>query len=166
MELLDGETVVWSGHPTWRATLSMIIKGMVAGVVLLVLGILVDTFGGSGKWTVYGIVALLVVGAGAILTSWVTRRFTEFTITNRRLHIRRGILSKTETSTAVERIQNVTVTQSPVDRILKTGTIDFDTASNDPSDTFRFAGIDNPQALRERMARVQDAAAAPAPDGT
>ena len=138
----------------------MIIKGLVAGLVLLVLGVLIDTLGGSGKWTAYGIVALLIVGAGAIATSWVTRRFTEYTITNRRLHVRRGVLSKTETSTSVERIQNVTVIQSPIDRILKTGTIDFDTASDDPSDTFRFAGIDNPQALREKLARIQEGAPA------
>jgi uncharacterized membrane protein YdbT with pleckstrin-like domain len=164
MELLAGEEVVWSGHPTWRATLSMIVKGLVAGLVLLVVGVLIDTFGGSGKWSFYGVVALLVVGACAVLFSWVSRRFTEYMITSRRLHIRRGVLSKTETSTSIERVQNVTVTQSLVDRLLKTGTIDFDTASDDASDTFRFVGIDNPQSLREKLAHIQ-AGATPSPDG-
>ena len=164
MELLSGETFVWAGHPTWRATLSMILKGVLAGVLLLVLGVLIDVFGGSGRWTVYGVVALVVVGAGAILFSWVSRRFTEYAITNRRLHIRRGVLSKTETSTSIERVQNVTVTQSPIDRILKTGTIDFDTASDDQTDTFRFVGIDNPQGLRQKLAEIQSGAA-PQPDG-
>lgn len=155
MELLAGETVVWAGHPTWRATLSLIVKGSLIGVALLVLGVVIDALGGSGKWTAYGVVALLVVGGGAVAFSWVSRRFTEYMITNRRLHIRRGILSKTETSTSIERVQNITVTQALIDRILKTGTIDFDTASDDPTDTFRFVGIDNPQALREQLARVQ-----------
>ena len=154
MDLLAGETVVWSGHPTWRATLSLIVKGTLIGVALLVLGAAIDALGGSGKWTAYG-VALLVAAGAAVAFSWVSRRFTEYMITDRRLHIRRGILSKTETSTSIERVQNVTVTQSLIDRILKTGTIDFDTASDDPTDTFRFVGIDNPQALRGQLARVQ-----------
>jgi uncharacterized membrane protein YdbT with pleckstrin-like domain len=164
MELLPGESVVWAGHPTWRATLSLIVKGTVAGIVLLLLGAVIDALGGSGRWTVYGVLGLVVVAAGAILFSWVSRRFTEYTITTRRLHIRRGVLSKTETSTAVERVQNVTVTQSLIDRMLKTGTIDFDTASDDPTDTYRFAGIDHPQALREKLARLQ-ADVPPATDG-
>ncbi len=164
MELLSGETIVWSGHPTWRATLSLIVKGSLIGVALLLLGIVIDALGGSGKWTAYGVVALLVVGSGAVAFSWISRRFTEYMITNRRLHIRRGILSKTETSTSIERVQNITVTQALIDRILKTGTIDFDTASDDPTDTFRFVGIDNPQALREQLARVQ-AGVQPEADG-
>jgi uncharacterized membrane protein YdbT with pleckstrin-like domain len=129
-----------------------------------VIGALIDALGGSGRWTVYGVLALLVVGAGAVLVSWVSRRFTQYMITNRRLHIRRGVLSKTETSTSIDRVQNVTVSQSLIDRVLKTGTIDFDTASDDPTDTYKFVGIDNPQALREQLARLQ-AEARPAGDG-
>lgn len=84
------------------------------------------------------------------------RYFTQYTITTRRLQIRRGILSKTETSADVDRIQNITVFQSPLDRILKVGQIDFDTASDDPSDRFSFSGVEGPQALRERIVHARD----------
>jgi uncharacterized membrane protein YdbT with pleckstrin-like domain len=72
------------------------------------------------------------------------------------LHIRRGILSKTESSTNVDRIQNITVFQSPVDRILRVGSIDFDTASDDPTDRFSFVGVNGPQALRDRIMQARD----------
>ena len=84
------------------------------------------------------------------------RYFTQYTITTKRLQIRRGVLSKTETSASVDRIQNITVFQSPLDRILQVGQIDFDTASDDPSDRFSFSGVNGPQALRERIVRARD----------
>ena len=73
--------------------------------------------------------AILVIGIGlTILVGWIHRFFTQYTITTKRLNIRSGILSKTESSTNVDRIQNITVHQSPVDRIMKVGSIGFDTA--------------------------------------
>ena len=62
-----------------------------------------------------------------IISGWIHRFFTQYTITTKRLNIRRGILSKTESSTNLDRIQNITVKQSPIDRIVKVGSIDFDT---------------------------------------
>ncbi len=46
--------------------------------------------------------------------------------------------------------------RSPVDRILEVGTIDFDTASDDASDRFALAGVNEPQALRERIVRAHE----------
>lgn len=47
--------------------------------------------------------------------------------------------------------------QSPVDRIMKVGSIDFDTASDDPSDRFSFIGVNRPQDLREQIMHARDA---------
>jgi uncharacterized membrane protein YdbT with pleckstrin-like domain len=161
--MYPGEQLVWQGNPTWRATLSFYVKGIAVAAALLVLGFVVDWAGPDG-WRWYGILAFLVVSALVVIGGWLFRRFTVYTITSRRLHVKQGILSKRETSTSVDRIQNVTVTQSPIDRIFKTGTVDFDTASDDPADTFRFVGIDHPQQVRmglERVREEQRAAAAP-----
>ena len=101
--------------------------------------------------------AVLVAGiALTILVGWIERFFTQYTITTKRLNIRRGILSKTESSTNVDRIQNITVKQSPVDRIMKVGSIDFDTAGDESSDRFSFLGVNNPQDLRERIMHARD----------
>ena len=90
------------------------------------------------------------------MVGWIERFFTQYTITTKRLNIRRGILSKTESSTNVDRIQNITVKQSPVDRIMKVGSIDFDTAGDESSDRFSFIGVNNPQDLRERIMHARD----------
>jgi uncharacterized membrane protein YdbT with pleckstrin-like domain len=103
------------------------------------------------------IVTLLLAGlAITVAIGWMQRFFTQYTITTKRLNIRSGILSKTESSTNVDRIQNITVKQSPVDRIMKVGSIDFDTAGDNASDRFSFVGVNNPQDLRDRIMRARE----------
>ena len=70
-----------------------------------------------------------------------------------RFIIRRGILSKHVQQTRVDRIQNVNTDQRFRDRVLRVGTVDFDTAGTDDAD-FRFVGISNPV----RVARAVDVA--------
>lgn len=151
MELLAGERLIWAGHPTWRATISTIVRGLVVAAALFAVGVLVDKLGGGAKWVGYGALAFVVVAGGTILYSWVTRQFTEYTITDQRLNVRWGVLSKQETTTTVDRIQNLTITQTLVDRVLNTGTIDFDTASDTSDARFRFHGINRPGELRQRV---------------
>lgn len=155
MEFLPDETTIWSGHPSWRASLSFHAKGFVLSFAPLALVVLVRVAGGGiSLW--WGLLGLAAGVALTVLASWVLRFFTQYTITTKRLQIRRGILSKVESSTNVDRLQNITVFQSPVDRLLQVGTIDFDTASDDPSDRFSFAGVNEPQSLREQIMRARD----------
>lgn len=162
---MGNESVIWEGHPTWRATLSFHIRGFIITLVLFLLIVLVKWLGAGVSSVIPG--AVLVVGiALTIAAGWIHRFFTQYAITTKRLNIRRGILSKTESSTNVDRIQNITVHQSPVDRIMKVGSIDFDTAGDEASDRFSFIGVNRPQDLREQIMRARDAEkTAGAPDG-
>ena len=155
MEMMGNESMIWEGHPTWRAMLSFHIKWIAITLVVFGFLVLLDSIGVNLPTTLIG--AVLIGGiALTILAGWVDRFFTQYTITTKRLNIRRGILSKTESSTNVDRIQNITVKQSPVDRIMKVGSIDFDTASDDASDKFSFNGVNNPQGLRERIMHARE----------
>jgi uncharacterized membrane protein YdbT with pleckstrin-like domain len=155
MQMMGDEAMIWEGRPTWRAMLSFHIKWIGLTLIFFALLIGVDAIGVGVPTTVIGAVLLIGVGV-TILAGWIMRFFTQYTITTKRLHIRRGVLSKTESSTNVDRIQNITVTQSPVDRIMKVGTIDFDTAGDVSSDRFSFVGVDNPQNLREEIMQARD----------
>jgi len=156
MDMMGDEAVIWEGHPTWRATLSFHIRGIVITVVVFLLIVLVKWLGVGLSAVIPG--AVLVIGiALTILVGWIHRFFTQYTITTKRLNIRSGILSKTESSTNVDRIQNIRVHQSPVDRIMKVGSIGFDTAGDESSDHFSFIGVNRPQDLRERIMHARDA---------
>ncbi len=153
---MGSEAVIWEGHPTWRAMLSFHIKWFVVTLVLFVLLVLVRSLGLDLPYPLIG--AVLVAGiALTVAVGWIHRFFTQYTITTKRLNIRRGVLSKTESSTNVDRIQNITVKQSPVDRLMKVGSIDFDTAGDEASDRFSFLGVNHPQDLRERIMHARDA---------
>jgi uncharacterized membrane protein YdbT with pleckstrin-like domain len=123
---------------------------------------------------VVGVILLLVastgVGAGVlvagialvVLAGFVKRMATVYTITNQRLRIKRGILAKKVQQTRIDRVQNVNTDQSVIERLLRVGTVDFDTAGTDDSD-FTFAGVSSPSRVVEAVDRAQHAAAAVEP---
>jgi uncharacterized membrane protein YdbT with pleckstrin-like domain len=109
------------------------------------------------KW---GLVAAVVaVGfALVVLVGFIRRISTVYTITNQRLRIKRGILAKRIQQTRIDRVQNVNTDQSLVDRMLRVGTVDFDTAGTDDSD-FTFAGVSNPSRVVEAVDQAHHASA-------
>jgi uncharacterized membrane protein YdbT with pleckstrin-like domain len=68
---------------------------------------------------------------------------TTYTITNRRLNIKRGIVSREIQETRLERVQNVNYRQSVYQRLMQIGDVDFDTAATDDYN-FVFVGVANP----------------------
>ncbi len=118
-----------------------------------------------------GVIVLLVTSTGlgvgilaagvalVVLAGFIKRMATVYTITNQRLRIKRGILAKKVQQTRIDRVQNVNTDQSVVERLLRVGTVDFDTAGTDDSD-FTFAGVSSPSRVVEAVDRAQHAAAA------
>jgi uncharacterized membrane protein YdbT with pleckstrin-like domain len=138
------------------------IQGMLGVIVLGAIVAGITALGDGVKW---GLVALVVVvGAALLILAGLVRRIaTVYTITNQRLRIKRGILSKRVQQTRIDRVQNVNTDQSVIERVLRVGTVDFDTAGTDDSD-FTFAGVSSPTRVVEAVDQAQHAAAAEAPD--
>ena len=91
-----------------------------------------------------------VVVFGIILAiGFVIRIGTTYTITNHRLHIKRGIIARKTQEARLERVQNVNTEQGVLDRILQVGTVDFDTAGTTDSD-FAFRGVSHPEKVVTR----------------
>jgi uncharacterized membrane protein YdbT with pleckstrin-like domain len=95
------------------------------------------------------IIAIAGVGI-TILVGFIKRVATSYTITNRRLHIKKGIVSRTIQETRLERVQNVNVTQGVIQRVLQIGDVDFDTAAGDDYN-FIFSGVAEPQDVVEKV---------------
>ena len=84
----------------------------------------------------------------------VKRMSTTYLVSTQRLYIRRGMLSKRMQQTRIDRVQNVNTEQSLRERLLRVGTVDFDTAGTDDSE-FRFVGIANPAEVVSAVDRAQ-----------
>ena len=98
-----------------------------------------------------------------LLFGFVKRMSTTYLVSTQRLYIRRGVLSKRIQQTRIDRVQNVNTDQSLRDRLLRVGTVDFDTAGTDDSE-FKFVGIASPASVVAAVDRAQrEAAVAPEP---
>ena len=151
MDLHPGEDVVFEGHPTWRALLAFYLSGVVGS---LLIAAIVALAASTGVGIVVGVVLIALV----ILVGFVRRMATTYMVSNQRLYIRRGILSKRIQQTRIDRVQNVNTDQSLIERILRVGKVDFDTAGTDDSD-FTFVGLSNPSRVVAAVDRAQREAA-------
>lgn len=164
MDLEPGEHLIFEGHPSWRSILGFYMKGLVvvviAGAVAAAATRIADGEVNSGLVTLVALALLVMV----LVAGYVKRLFTTYTISNVRLHIRRGIIARAEQQTAITRVQNVNTRQSVLQRLLQIGNVDFDTAAGDDFD-FQFDGVADPGEVVEAVHRAQREgdAAAPAP---
>jgi uncharacterized membrane protein YdbT with pleckstrin-like domain len=144
LNLSSGERVIFQGHPSWRAILGFYLKGILLAAIV---GAIAKLFG-AGSGTVFLIV--LVVIALTVLIGFVKRVATTYTITDRRLNIKRGIVSREVQETRLERVQNVNYRQSVYQRVMQIGDVDFDTAATDDYN-FVFAGVADPAEVVHRV---------------
>ncbi len=137
-KLQPGERVLYEGHPSWRSILDFYLKGLLATALICVVVQLIS--GKAGRRAVIAIVGVALT----ILIGFVRRVATNYTITDRRLNIKRGIVSRTIQETRLERVQNVNFQQGVFQRILQIGDVDFDTAAGDDYN-FVFTGVADPE---------------------
>jgi membrane protein YdbS with pleckstrin-like domain len=89
---------------------------------------------------------LLGVTAGALLTlttRWLRWRYTTFMLTDRRVVVSSGVLSRRTESIALDRVQDIAVRQSLAARIFHVGDIEIESAGRDGSEVL--AQIHDPQ---------------------
>jgi uncharacterized membrane protein YdbT with pleckstrin-like domain len=153
LNLHPGEKVIFKGHPSWRAILGFYLKGILVAAVAGVIAKLIS----DSSATVFGVV--LAVIAITVLIGFIKRVATTYTITDRRLNIKRGIISREIQETRLERVQNVNYQQSVYQRMMQIGDVDFDTAGSDDYN-FVFAGVAEPEDVVHRVDQATGAGAA------
>ena len=153
MDFQENEQVIYEGRPSWRSILGFYIVGLIAVAIAAGVGFLVGEAAGAAIVGVVAFVLLLLVG-------WLKRISTRYAITDRRLRIQRGIVSRNIEEARLERVQNVNVRQSVLERLLQVGTVDFDTASNRADDTFQFRGIADPGEITRLVDQAHEQQAA------
>ncbi len=147
---------MFEGHPSWRSIIAFYVKGLLVVLVAAFAVAIVTGVGSGGSDS--GLVALVaVIGvAVVVLAGFIKRITTHYTITTRRLHIKRGIIAREIQETRLERVQNVNYNQSLIQRALQVGDVDFDTAAGDDYN-FIFAGVANPDEVVEKVDRATHA---------
>ena len=121
VKLGPGESVIFEGHPSWRSILDFYVKGAIALVVVTaIVGLVTRVLGDEVDKTLVAIV--LIAGAAlAVLAGLIKRIATRYTITDRRLNIKHGIIARDVQETRLERVQDVRYSQSVFQRLLQIG---------------------------------------------
>ncbi len=143
-----GEQIIFQGHPSWRSILAFYLKGLLIGIIIAVIAKLL----GQGFGSVF-IIVLVALGI-TVLIGFIRRMATVYTITDRRLNIKRGIFARDIQETRLERVQNVNYRQTVFQRMLQVGDVDFDTAASDSDNLFVFNGVANPLEVVSQVDRA------------
>jgi uncharacterized membrane protein YdbT with pleckstrin-like domain len=152
LNLDAGERVIFEGHPSWRAILGFYLRGILISAALGAVVAIATEIGGDVNKSMVFVVVLVAIGI-TLLTGFIKRVTTTYTITDRRLNIKRGIISREVQQTRLERVQNVNYNQTLFQRIVQVGDVDFDTAGSGDYD-FSFDGVADPEVV---VAKVHDA---------
>jgi uncharacterized membrane protein YdbT with pleckstrin-like domain len=147
------EIVFFSGHPSWRSTLDFHVKGILAAVIAGALAGAVTAIASGHVMVEWVVVVVLVTLLIVLLAGLISRSRTTYTITSERLTIHRGLMSRDLRQTQLDRVQNVNARQSILERLLRVGTVDFDTAGGAGYD-FTFHGVDNPREIVRTVDRA------------
>ncbi|MDR1512402.1 MAG: PH domain-containing protein [Propionibacteriaceae bacterium] len=137
VDLGAGERIVWTGHThakvlLWPAAAFLVLAAATgAGMGLLpTLPQVPQRWAGPVLWAAFGLgAALVVVFCGVPFARWFT---TVYAVTDRRVAIRRGVISRETHSLPLGRVHDVEVAQSALDRVLRCGTIRLTTAADQP----------------------------------
>ena len=149
--LAGDEQVVLHRHPHW--------KRLIGPVIVLILASAAASFGSavvsSTSWdpTAKRVVFAVIGAIWLVLIGWLTLwpflnwLTTHFVITDRRVMFRHGVLSRSGIDIPLARINSVEFRHRLTDRILRTGTLIVESASQDPLEFYDIPRVEQVHAL-------------------
>lgn len=134
--LADNETLLLHRHPHWKTLAGAILVGVVLTSITVVAGIALGAATITGPWAAILLIVLLIAWAVA-MGWWVVAPFVRwatnhFVITDQRIMFRTGVFKRTGIDIPLLRINTVQFEHGFIDRILRTGTLIVESASDDP----------------------------------
>jgi uncharacterized membrane protein YdbT with pleckstrin-like domain len=157
-QLMPGEHPIRVTRQHWTVFLSVAFACAVAlavGIVLLV--VTPSSVAGHGlhQIKVFIGLALGIIVVAIFLVRWLQWHSTSFTLTNHRIISRSGILSRYTESITLDRIQDSSVRQRLIGRVLSFGDLEIESAGRDGAEVLRH--IANPGAFSRDLLVASEA---------
>lgn len=149
--LARDEQVVLHRHPHW--------KRLVGPVFILVLVTALAAFGAavvnSTDWeaTAKTVLSVVIAALWLIIVGWLTVWpflnwwTTHFVITDRRVMFRHGLLTRSGIDIPLARVNSVEFRHGLLDRVLRTGTLIIESASQDPLEFYDIPRVEQVHSL-------------------
>ena len=123
--LTEGESVLWSGHPSVYSIGPYAAVGTL--VALAGVGLAFVDLVPSGLW--WGPLVPIALGIALIVYAYLVRNSITYVITDEELYKKTGLLSRHVTKVRVEKVRNISTHQSFVQRFTSRGTVIIETAT-------------------------------------
>ena len=122
--LSEDEEIVLETHPHWKV---LVVPTLELLVVLAAAGFLLGYVDQDwARWATLGISAVLILALFVVpLLKWRTRLFV---VTNKRVVMRSGILTRSGRDVPLLRINDVSYTETLLERLLRCGTLTVESA--------------------------------------
>ena len=134
--LAQDERVVLHRHPHWKRLIWPVLVLIVASALAAFgVGFVNQTdWGQTAKNVVFGVIAVIWVVVIGWLSLWPFLGWltTHFVITDRRVMFRHGLLTRSGIDIPLARINSVEFRHGILDRMVRTGTLIIESASQDP----------------------------------
>lgn len=136
--LYESNPSMFRNHPLW----------FVFWLLIIVAGIGALAAGPDERWRLIGFVTIFV-GIVVLFVWFLKTKALTLIVSDRNVVLRTGLLSKSYSELAIDRIRSVRVRQSLLNRMLGVGSVEIFSAGDDPE--IAAAGIPNPQRVRDLL---------------
>jgi len=147
--LSSGEEVIKAFRPHWK---QLVWPGFVTVVALA--GIIVTLVMAEGVWLWVGLAAAVVVWLLLAVPPYVDWLYTHYVITNERVIVRRGMIARHGLEIPLEVINDVTFTQSVIERIVGSGDLIIESAGERGQS--QFSDIPDPDGVQSDIYRLRE----------
>lgn len=145
-DLLPGEHLVMVARQHWVVVIRPFVLTTLAGVILVVAAVLVPVSGEFKVFVLLGIVLAIIAALNLYYWRW---RAHEYVLTDQRVILNEGIVSRFSRAIAVERIQDLTTYQGLWGRTWGFGDIEVESAGRDGGEVL--ARVPHPQQFRNAI---------------
>jgi uncharacterized membrane protein YdbT with pleckstrin-like domain len=149
--LAEDEQVVLHRHPHWKRLVSpVLVLILTTALASFGLGVVAQTtWDPTAKNVIFGVIGAiwLVVVNWFTLWPFLNWATTHFVITDRRVMFRHGLLTRTGIDIPLARVNSVEFRHGLVDRMLRTGTLIVESASQDPLEFYDIPRVEQVHSL-------------------
>ena len=145
-ELMPGETLVMKEHQHWI----VMIKPLLLPIALVILVSLLDVFQTiPSDYRILATLAAVALLGVWLIVVWIRWNSRSFTITDRRVILDTGVVSRASKVIALDRVQDIATNQSLLGRVFGYGRIEIDSAGAAGAEVL--SALPHPQRFRDEV---------------
>jgi len=149
--LAEDEQVVLHRHPHWKRLVpAVLVLIVMTALAAFGLGVVAQTtWEPTAKNVIFGVIGAIWLVVVGWLTLWPYLNWltTHFVITDRRVMFRHGLATRTGIDIPLARVNSVEFRHGLLDRMLRTGTLIVESASQDPLEFYDIPRVEQVHSL-------------------